>query len=253
MAFSHRLLLAVWFATLSLKATASMVDIARFAHSDMRLSPRSLTYRQTDPGCPDDGDCDCTDWGADCDIADWSWVNCTILPDACSTSSTSSSVAAPPSTSRAPSTTIAPPTTTPPPPTATIGALNCIPSQSCLGDVHSKDVSEVVSFMTNVPVNPMSSSSPNFTEVTNRGVNYISNVGWIPGCNLFPNQDPTKEYPPSGGGQPLAYQQIIINTYEKCIANAGLGGWYDVGCLRMGFYPNDGYNVKPGQQAPTPT
>ena len=74
----------------------------------------------------------------------------------------------------------------------------------------------MVSFMTNVPANPMSTNSPNFTEVTKHGVTYISNVGWIPGCDLFPHQDPTAQYSPSGGGQALAYQQIIINTYEKC-------------------------------------
>ena len=162
MAFVNRLIIAAWVSSLSLTAVASMVDIARFAHSDSRMAPRDLTYRQTDD-CPDDGDCVCTSWGADCDVSDWSWISCSTFPKACATSTATSTAPA-----KTPTPTV--------PATPTAGPIHCAPGnedvyKSCWQDVHNSSVQDCGSvFYTQLPPgDTMTSSSPNVTQVYREG------------------------------------------------------------------------------------
>ena len=38
------------------------------------------------------------------------------------------------------------------------------------------------------------------------------------------------------GDNAISYSLILKNAYKEC-NNGGLGGYYDVGCLRYGFFP----------------
>ncbi|KAL9064209.1 MAG: hypothetical protein Q9161_009029, partial [Pseudevernia consocians] len=149
MAFSQRLFIAVWLSSLSLIAVASVVDMNGLPPSYWNAARRDLVTRQTD-GCPDDGDCDCTIWGADCDIADWSWIDCTSFPDACASAA---------------------------PPIPTVGPIQCATgSQStynkCWNDIHADSVNSCASAMpAQMPNGNMTSSSPNVTQILREGAN----------------------------------------------------------------------------------
>lgn len=155
MAFSNRLIIVVWLSSLSLTAVASMVDMVGLPPSYFNAEPRDLVTRQT-ASCPGDGDCVCTDWGADCDVANWSWATCDSFPDACASAA---------------------------PPVPTVGPIQCAPGnektyKKCWHDVHEKSVDNCASAMyVQLPNGNMTSSSHNITQVYREGAGYSGEGG----------------------------------------------------------------------------
>lgn len=150
----------------------------------------------------------------------------------------------------------APPASTPtppsPPPTPTQGPITCNPNldsySKCWNDVHSGSVESCASAMAaQIPNNQMTSSSHNVTQVLRegasggqggKGVTYMMNIGWIPGCSTYPSQAADNPMGKSGDSS-VSYTTLIKDTYYKCTGNSGLGGYQDVGCLRYGFFPSN--------------
>ena len=63
----------------------------------------------------------------------------------------------------------------------------------------------------------------------------LVNIGWIPGCTAFASQSPGE---PIAGNTDISAAKLFEDAYNNCTGNQGLGGYFDVGCLRYGFYPS---------------
>ncbi len=160
----------------------------------------------------------------------------TITPPPSTTTSTSTSATSAPT----------------PPPTPTQGSIQCNPNQksysNCWNDVHLGSVNSCASAMAaQIPNNPMTSASHNVTQVLREGasggqggngITYMMNIGWIPGCSTYASQAADNPAGKSGDSS-IIYTQLIKDTFYKCPANSGLGGYQDVGCLRYGFFPSN--------------
>jgi hypothetical protein len=143
-----------------------------------------------------------------------------------------------------------PPGSDPPPAPAEIkrGDLYCFTDPKdikCWKDVHGDKVNETASEISKwfggLQNNDFTSTTANITQVlrdggeSGKGVTYMMNIGWIPGC-----EGPTQKVDlPVPNDDSVKYDDLLKNPYYECKDNNGLGGRYDVGCLRYGFYPNN--------------
>lgn len=88
-------------------------------------------------------------------------------------------------------------------------------------------------FQNQYPNGPMTSTSGNITQVYSSNPYDLMNVGWIGGCT-GPSQSLTN---PVASDPSIQGLDLFRDIYLDCTDNNGVGGWYDVGCLRYGFYP----------------
>lgn len=117
----------------------------------------------------------------------------------------------------------------PPPPTATLGSLECNPYQdsysSCWNDIHGKSFENCVNNMNfQLPDHQMTAKSPNITQVLRegasgaqggKGVTYMTNIGWIPGCTAFASQYADNPMGVSGD-KTESYTDVIRSNYYGC-------------------------------------
>ena len=96
---------------------------------------------------------------------------------------------------------------------------------ACFKDIHAASVDECASVMfVQLPNGPMTSTSPNVTQVYRehasggeggKGVTYMMNIGWIPGCTITDSQPADNPLGKSGDGS-ISYTDLIKDTYYQC-------------------------------------
>ncbi|KAL9129683.1 MAG: hypothetical protein Q9217_001925 [Psora testacea] len=117
----------------------------------------------------------------------------------------------------------------------------------CFNDIHEKLVESCIDAMrAQFPGdgNRVTSSMANITQVLRKGrkgVTYMMNIGWIPGCTDYESQVADNPQGKSGDNpdQSISSSQILRGTYKNCLGNHGIGGYQDYGCVRYGFYPTN--------------
>ncbi|KAL9130925.1 MAG: hypothetical protein Q9217_001028, partial [Psora testacea] len=107
-----------------------------------------------------------------------------------------------------------PPSSTPPPPPPkpTVGPIHCAENREsysdCWNDVHAGKVESCVNAMrAQLPGRNVNANSPNITQVLRagasggeggKGVTYLMNIGWIPGCDTYKSMVPDNPLGESG-------------------------------------------------------